>query len=473
MDMRPLASSRLAELPLLALTGVLALLAAAYTLGAGDGLLHALNQGVYNNVMLAAGAACVVRGARHERDRAAWLALGLAVLAWGAGNTVWSFTVAYLPDPPFPSYADIGFLAVYPFAYVAIFLLLRSRTGRLRPSLWLDGVIAGLAVAAVGTAVVLQAVLNALGGSRSAVATNIVYPLADLTLIGFVIWALAATGWRPGRTWSLVAAGLLVFALSDCFYLYQTAVGSYHFGSPTDLGWVAGGVLLAWAAWQPDEERQAGTIEGWPLVVAPVCFGLVALGVLVYDHFSRLNPLSLALATAAILAVLARMALTFAENMRIIARTREEADTDGLTGLLNHRRLLADLEHALRGDGQRVLAVFDLNGFKAYNDTYGHLAGDELLGGLGRGLAEAVGPSGTAYRMGGDEFCALFDGGAETTAFAVASAERALRHEGSGIGAAVGTVLVPDEARTLVDALRLADARMYAQKQRGRVLAAG
>src|SRR5205814_2837893 len=176
-----------------------------------------------------------------------------------------------------------------------VVLPLRSRVSHLRSSLWLDGVIGGLALAAVGTAVVFQAVLGELGGSRAAVATNLTYPLADLTLIALVVWALAVTGWRPGRTWGLIAAGLLVFSVSDCLYLYQTARGTYSFGSPTDLGWIAGGLLLAWAAWQPRAERPRKAIEGWPLLVAPVLFGLIGLGVLCYDHFEPVNLLSLAL----------------------------------------------------------------------------------------------------------------------------------------------------------------------------------
>ena len=57
--------------------------------------------------------------------------------------------------------ADVGFLAVYPPAYVAIVLLLRSRVDHMRSSLWLDGVIGGLAVAAVGTAVGTTVTLDA------------------------------------------------------------------------------------------------------------------------------------------------------------------------------------------------------------------------------------------------------------------------------------------------------------------------
>src|SRR5439155_5386217 len=269
--------------------------------------------------MIGAGLVCVARGVLRRSERAAWILVGVAVLAWGIGDTVWTFTVANLDDPPFPSYADIGFLCVYPPAYGAIVLLLRGRVGRLHASLWLDGIIGGLAVAAVGTAVVFQAVLNMLGGSPAAVATNLAYPLADLTLIALVVWALGVVGWRPGRAWGLIAAGLLVFSVSDCLYLYETAVGSYVYGSATDLGWVAGRVLLAWASWQPRAEAADVVVEGRALLVAAATFGLLALGGLLCDHVQPLNPLALSLASLTIVFVIARMALTFAENMRMVA----------------------------------------------------------------------------------------------------------------------------------------------------------
>jgi hypothetical protein len=104
-------------------------------------------------------------------------------------------------QPPFPYYSDIGYLAVYPFAYAALLLLLRGRVKQIRKSLWLDGLIGGLAVAAAGTAVVFGAVLKATNGSPEAVATNLAYPLADLMLIALVVWSLAVSGWRVDRTW--------------------------------------------------------------------------------------------------------------------------------------------------------------------------------------------------------------------------------------------------------------------------------
>ena len=85
---------------------------------------------------------------------------------------------------------------------------------------------------------------------------------------------------------------------------------------------------------------------------------------------------------------------------------REQAITDPLTGLGNRRKLADELRERLAdaSDGEPlVLLLFDLDGFKTYNDTFGHLAGDALLARLGGKLAAAVAPYGDAYRLGGDD----------------------------------------------------------------------
>ena len=471
--MNRLCGDRRASLALLVVTAALAVCAVEYTLHLSGGLRHVLNYWVYSNAMLAAAAIAIARGLRNRDDRLAWLLVGAAVAAWGIGNTIWTFTVAENPDAPFPSWADAGFLAVYPPAYVGLLLLVRSRVGTRRASLWLDGVIGGLAVAAVGSAVVFEAVLKATGGSPAAVATNLAYPLADLTLIAMIIWTLGVSGWRPGRTWGLIAGGLLVFSVSDCLYLYQVATGTYTYGTPTDLGWLAGGVMLAWAAWQPKRTRVAAEMRGWALVVAPAAFGLTALAVLVYDHFHRVHALALVLAGAAVVAVIARMAFTFAENLAMIAQSRAEARTDPLTGLGNRRKLFDDLQGGLDTGRGLVLGLFDLNGFKVYNDSFGHPAGDALLARLGNRLGAFVSGRGAAYRMGGDEFCIVVAVPEAETQAVLEAAAHALADRGTGfeVSAALGGVRLPVEASTPSEALRLADQRMYAHKQDARVSA--
>ncbi len=145
------------------------------------------------------------------------------------------------------------------------------------------------------------------------------------------------------------------------------------------------------------------------------------------------------------------------------------AEYDSLTGLPNRRKLTADLARAFEiGDAPkyRLMALFDLNGFKYFNDTFGHPAGDQLLARLGANLAAAT--NNCAYRMGGDEFCVLAEVG-ETSADALLEAAiEALNESGSEftISSSFGSVLLPFEARDPERALTLADERLYAQKKR-------
>jgi diguanylate cyclase (GGDEF)-like protein len=152
----------------------------------------------------------------------------------------------------------------------------------------------------------------------------------------------------------------------------------------------------------------------------------------------------------------------------------ELARTDALTGLGNRRQLIEDLESVKSTIGARpqILALFDLDGFKAYNDTFGHPAGDSLLTRLGENLSDGVGESARAYRMGGDEFCVLGpDDGAGGDLVARAAASLCERGDGFAIRASHGSVRLPTETADPAEALRLADRRMYAQKSLGRASA--
>ncbi|HKP89316.1 MAG TPA: diguanylate cyclase [Thermoleophilaceae bacterium] len=150
------------------------------------------------------------------------------------------------------------------------------------------------------------------------------------------------------------------------------------------------------------------------------------------------------------------------------------ADTDPLTGLANRRKLMRDLEEgAARLDPERplLLAMFDLNGFKAYNDTFGHPAGDTLLRRLAHGLeVAATEAAAVAYRIGGDEFCVLGPVPESESYALVERATCALSDSGEGfeISAAHGAVMLPRDATDATDALRLADQRMYAVKAKSR-----
>jgi diguanylate cyclase (GGDEF)-like protein len=327
-------------------------------------------------------------------------------------------------------------------------------------------------VAALGSAVIFDEVISTTGGSSLMVATNLAYPLADLLLLALVVAMFALTGWRFDRTWALVAAGYAVFAIADSIYLYETAVGRYVEGELLDVGWPAALVLIACSAWQPMTKLEGVRTESWQALTLPTFFAVIGLGLLVYDHFARINLVALALATATLAAVIVRAVLTFRERVQLLATSREEALTDSLTGLGNRRRFVTDLEaRLLDGDEEHLtLVVFDLDGFKTYNDSFGHAAGDALLGRIAGRLDDAVDGYGSAYRLGGDEFCVLVSTLTAGPGSLIERSAAALSEEGEGfsVRCSYGSVQMPAETSDLTEALRIADDRMYIHKQQSR-----
>jgi diguanylate cyclase (GGDEF)-like protein len=412
---------------------------------------------------------CVARAFVAD-ERLPWAVLAGGLLVWVAADVY--YTVA--EPASYPSIADAGWLLIYPVAYAALWLVVRNRLRIRDAGLWLDGLLGGLAVAALGAALVFEPIVNAGSGSPTAVATNLAYPIGDLLLAVFIVGAIGLTGWRPGRGLLLFGAGLAVGAIGDCWFLYLVATDSYHGSGLVDTLWPLALLLVATAAWQPPPPPQiAATYDGWRVLLLPTAFMCAALAIYVFDHFWPVFDIAIWLATAALVVGIARMALIFRDNIRMLVESRREARIDALTGLRNRRALLADLDAELDVASftyPRVLALFDLDGFKGYNDSFGHAAGDELLARFGQRLDASMGDEGGAYRLGGDEFCVLARTETDGSATLLASAAKALSSEGEGfaITCSYGAVVLPLEANDAASALLLADRRMYADKHGGR-----
>jgi diguanylate cyclase (GGDEF)-like protein/PAS domain S-box-containing protein len=165
------------------------------------------------------------------------------------------------------------------------------------------------------------------------------------------------------------------------------------------------------------------------------------------------------------------------ERKRAQEQLAFQAYHDSLTELPNRRKLMEDLEREIGSatpEDPVLLLLFDLDGFKAYNDTFGHPAGDALLSRLGHRLEAAVEGRGTAYRMGGDEFCVLGGLGVDGADPLASAASAALSEQGQGfnVTASFGSVVLPMDGEDAAQALRNADQRMYARKGSGRASAA-
>lgn len=188
---------------------------------------------LYEGLELLAAFGCLARAGFVRAERAAWFFIGAALLATTAGDVLYDFW--YGGNPPFPSAADLGYLAFYPLLFVGIALLLRRRVSTFSTSLWLDGLLAASAAGAVGSSVLVEVVVNSTHGSRLVVLTNIAYPIGDVLLLALIVFVFSVTRWQPGRAWALIAAGLLLNGIGDAVYLYRVAVGTYSEGTYLDL----------------------------------------------------------------------------------------------------------------------------------------------------------------------------------------------------------------------------------------------
>ncbi len=456
------------------LIGGLGVLALHVTLGfGGSGLDGLFEEDIFNVLLFGSALAVLARGALVPEQRAAWLTMGAGMLCWSVGEL---YDVLFIEHTSAAaggsvSLADAFNLAAYPCYYVALVLLARAHLRELRIGMWLDGLIAGLGAATVGAALILPPIMHSATGDLSSVAVSLAYPIGDLLLMMFALGAIAITGWRPGAMWLLIASGMLVSAVADSTYLYQTATDSYQSGTWLECLWPFAAILMAMAAWTPTVPFQQRRMKSWQMTVVPTLALFSALGVLVYGNLGpQLTLPALILAAATVLAVGAHLIVTLRENIALLAHSRRLSLTDPLTGLGNRRLLMGDLRLACRTAQAHEpweLVLYDLDGFKLYNDSFGHPAGDTLLVRLSERLKSAVGLHGTAYRMGGDEFCVLFDRSAADSEGFVDLSVAALCEHGPAfsITASHGVVTIPDEGHDPDSIMQLADQRLYRRKE--------
>jgi diguanylate cyclase len=456
------------------LAGMCVVLCAAFAVSVIPGVRHGevafWDTWVYDAVSVVSTLVCFGRAAIRRAERAAWIAIGLALLTSTAGDITWSVLAAGGGDPGQPSLADIPWVGFYPLGYAGLAMLVRSRVTAAQTTSWLDGLVSGLALASVVAAVAWDTIASGATGGPLAVATALAYPVGDLLVMVLVLGAFALTGWRPDRGLMLIGAGLLVWCAADTVYLFETARGTYATGGPIDLLWPLGMTLMALGALQRATARER--VPHWTGVAMPTLSACAAGAVLVTGALGHGHDLGVALAAGAVLAGVARTVVGLRANVALAA-TRALANTDDLTGLPNRRALFARLQEGVEAGRPFGVVVFDLDHFKLINDTLGHAAGDEALRRLSLRLAEQLRPADLLVRLGGDEFALVVEDARDERAVHTI-AERLVRSldrplsltSGSAtIGASFGAALHPDDATSVSELLEAADAAMYRAKR--------
>jgi two-component system cell cycle response regulator len=457
-----LAGAGFAGLVLVALLVVIAHSALGF--GASD-YSFVIENWVYDFVTATSGLVLLARAAVRRDERLGWALLGGGLLTWSIGDTYWSIAYANVAEPPFPSLDDVFYLVGYALVLGGMVAYVRARMGKRSILVWTDVTMGALCVAAICTSLLLDYVLANTTGSPSEIAVAVAYPLFDVATLAVAIGAFALTGWRPGRGLGLVILGLATTATGDAIYTYQSVAGTYTDSAWYLFLWPLGTALIALGALQPSpKRRELAADDGWRAFASPMVFALAIFALMTLQRQDMTRPIVEALTAATLIAIVVRLTLTFVQNHRMVI----ELETDSLTGLANRGKLLFDLDRFYAGTGQipHLLAVLDLDGFKAYNDAFGHPAGDSLLIRLGHQLGGAVGSTGRAYRMGGDEFALIVPGDGDEAVGAIQDATAALSERGEGfqITCSAGWAAIPGGAANPGSALQLADQRMYEHK---------
>lgn len=410
----------------------------------------------------------LVRALRARQERFIWTCLGAALLSWALG------TVVYLEAAGSPLLDGISvtlWWAFYPLAYLALAGIVRVDLRRFPAGIVIDGLAAGFAVAALVTAYALPSLL-ARAESIVGLAGTFTFPVFDALLLGTGVglFILAPHPVRPARI--LLVTALVAYAGAGVLWTVQETGGGYVPGGPVDLLYMVTITLTAWAAWRRPVRAATTPTVGEQALLVPVAATLLALGVLVGDHFRPTSPPAVTLAAVAVLLSGIRAATTI-RSLRLLAQARHEASTDDLTGLANRRAILAQLRDQKAGSGDpKALILVDLDRFKEVNDSLGHDAGDLLLAEVGRRLTATLPFADILARLGGDEFAALLDG---ATVEQAGSAARRVRDALSApidldgvvvhVDASVGVAACPEHSSAPADMMRLADIAMYRAKR--------
>lgn len=444
----------------------------------------------------------------------AMLLLGLGIVSYGIGESVWTYYESILHrSSPFPSFADAGYVTAYPLLLAGILLIpVGQMSAVMRGRIALDSLMSMTALVTFSWYFVLGPTV--LKGAESSLGKilGVAYPVGDLVLLFSLILLAAQDGEAEhGPAIKAILMGLGCVILADTLFAFQTLHGRYHSGTLADLFWPMGYMLIGYGACDatafastadPSETAQPLTthrkwrgesVVVWrslmPYTLLPV------VGMLVYHANRTPGPEELSrgvlIGTISLIGlIIVRQLLAILENRKLnldLTATYREleikndrlqamATTDAMTGLANHgafqERLRTEIIKVRGAHRSLSILLLDVDRFKEYNDTFGHPAGDQVLKTIADHLQTCVRYGDLVARYGGEEFAIILPGAEEHHAVMVAERIRAATSEyglfhrqvtvSVGIGCSNGEAVDPT---TLVTR---ADVALYHAKRSGR-----
>ncbi len=226
------------------------------------------------------------------RQRRAWWFLGLANVSYLVGDLLWAYFENVLNEPPFPSIADVFYLAVIPLMLVGLLNLVGPTQFRRwydRQRYWLDLVIAALAAVILVWHFVVDATFAENAGDPITALFAVAYPVGDFILIvGLLSVLLRRPDPNTQSVLEWVLPGLFFFVVSDLAFAYISLQGTYSPGSLLDAGWVIAFLFFELAALRQLYQAPATEVTLWSRRIDQIgrwaLSGMVilALGLVIY-----------------------------------------------------------------------------------------------------------------------------------------------------------------------------------------------
>jgi len=418
----------------------------------------------------------LIRRKNHTSLRGAGLLMALGILLFVLGDVLHLQSLAGVNPVATSTPSDVVWLLSYVAIALAIAIVMQQSFGARAISLRLDGLIAGLALAALASTYWFHQYIE-ISGRPLIAEINILNPILVIVLVILLAAGLLPSHFRPNRSNALLIIGLLIIGLGDYVALNQSATMSQFVHSLVMASRPLGMGCLAMAAW-PRDDRRSDLRERldvpWGLNLIPVIFGALSIAILANAVHRTTSRATTLMALGSLFFVILRMVLTQSEVRQLGSSHFVDARTDHVTGLSNRRDFLESGEAklaALRPDEQLAVLLIDLDGFKEVNDSLGHAQGDELLKIIGQRFAKKIGDQGPMARTGGDEFACTLLIEAESEGVAMANQlSRALLDPISldgtkvRVSASIGVAIWPQHGTTHAELVRSADVAMYEAK---------
>ncbi|GAB2570737.1 hypothetical protein Aab01nite_05610 [Paractinoplanes abujensis] len=342
---------------------------------------------------------------KQPRNKAAWTMLAAALTLSAAGDIIFAGYDLVHAAPPFPSVADVLYIAAHLLAVVAV-ARLSHHAGR-------DSVLeAGVLTVPLALQYWIHIISPTLsgGGNGLAVLVAVGTPVGTLIVLFGALRAGLSMEMRraPAR---LLVAGMMAWFVADAYYATASLNGTYESGGWMDLGWMLMPLLIGAAALHPQMPQLNVPLHVSTNILSVRRYMLVITGVLLLDAYAAVTVDGAdQLVSVAVLVSATLAAIRIRRPLRDMGR---RATQDALTGLPNRTELLRRLTFALAelpADGSSKVALLfcDLDRFKDVNDSLGHAAGDRMLVTIAERIVASVRDGrDIVARLGGDEFVIL------------------------------------------------------------------